>query len=231
MTTVTNVVAANTAATVTAARTSINNINKLIGKVKASGASFIALVQETAVAIIEHSNVHGDCTPAASLVEAMPANGMRRAGVVQFFRLYGGIIVSKNAKTGLMGARRQRDDNGNLVDGDLAAAKANNWYDTQGGRDPSNSFDMLDALKKVENLTKFVETRIKMVKKDKDGNDLLDENGKTMLVVTDDIERQRLRDLANTLRGVEKTFQHNPIAAPTTGSAPVEPTVLTSQAA
>ncbi len=214
-----NTVAANTS--VTAHRTSINHINKLIGKVKTQGASFIALVQETAVAIIEHSNIHGDCTSAAHLVSAMPENGVRRAGVVQYFRMYGGINVYKNGKTGLLDAKRQRDDNGNLVDGDLDKARANNWYDTNGGRDPVSSFQMEDALKKIENLVKFVETRIKMTRKDKDGNDVL-VNGKPVLVVTDDFERQRLRHLANTLKGVEKSFMNNPIAAPTTGSAPVE---------
>lgn len=100
----------------------LKQINSGIRSVATSGTKFVALVQATAVGIIQHAEATGDCTPALRLVKAMPAS-MRRERLIRFFAAYSPIGMNvKEDKVGLIKATAK-----NYVAFNATGAAATSW--------------------------------------------------------------------------------------------------------
>jgi hypothetical protein len=102
----------------------LKKINSNIKLIAGNYAKVNALVQTTAVAIIEHSMQHGDCTPALRLVQAMPKSA-RRGLLINWFAKYS--PIGMNVNSGKVGLHRPEAKLYRPYD--LEGAKANNWFE------------------------------------------------------------------------------------------------------
>jgi hypothetical protein len=119
--------ATNTVAPI-AQETSSKAINSGIAEVKTGFGKINDLVQETALAIIIHASLYGDCTGAARLLDAMPKSSRR--GLVQtFFGRYSPIAVHLDTKTKKMKANLRKEDSKSYAKFDIDGARANKWYE------------------------------------------------------------------------------------------------------
>jgi hypothetical protein len=93
--------------------------------IAATGATFVALVQDTLLAGIIHAQATGDCTPVLRTVQAMPKSN-RRDLAVKYVGRYSPIAILPNAEKGegKCGLRVK-----GYRDFDIAGATAGHWTD------------------------------------------------------------------------------------------------------
>lgn len=96
-------------------------------------------VQIAAVATIKHAHEHGDWTYAKRLVDAL-GNTINGAALVEWFKIYGGLVTDDTGFIGWKGAQHIED---NFQD-----AKAKMWWELKKAN-PFKGYSLEDALKKV----------------------------------------------------------------------------------
>lgn len=199
-----------------AAKESTRKIDAVIAKVRKSFESGRDDVQTAIVMIARHASGvgRGDVSRYSMLLDAMP-QFVKRAGLINHVNKWTSIRCRHDQKTGKFTAYLavETDDDGNSTGRRLhvtaemvEALEANEWWKDERSRDTPNEFNLVDALTKVDNVINFIDRRLKNNRRNpKTGED----EGP---FVSDAAERERLRDLANTLRGAAKRFAPDEIA-------------------
>lgn len=101
----------------------LKTIDQNIGLILKSGVELNELIQKVAVAIVLHASVHGDCTRALKLVQAMPKS-FRRNLLITWFATYS--PIGMNLSTGKCGLHRETSKLYRPFDVD--GAKITPWY-------------------------------------------------------------------------------------------------------
>jgi hypothetical protein len=114
-------------ASTTAKGTSLQKIDAGIKDVKSGFASTHKKVQEVGILIMQHAKDYGDCDRARKLARAVPAR--ERNSLIGWFRLYSPIGVLMGNTVADDKARFIKRESKAFNDFNLAAAKANNWWD------------------------------------------------------------------------------------------------------
>lgn len=138
----------------------LKTINKKIALVRTNAGKFNALVQETAVAIIEHAKEHGDANPAVRLVLAM-GKSTRRGLLVTFFKEYSPIRLAINTKDeGKSRCSLAKVGDKGYTDFNIDGAKANMWYDVAGSEKEQGLNTLMEVDGFILSLAKRLEKQL-----------------------------------------------------------------------
>jgi len=136
------------------------SVDALIQAAVGSGKAMREKVQVAAVAILMHAEKHGDYTKANELVDGM-GDGVNCAGLVEWFKKYGGLVVDEENKCfgGWSGAEYIRDN--------FKEAKASGWWELK-KQSPWKGFDLEAELEKL--LKRAQDANKKLAKAEQEGD-------------------------------------------------------------
>lgn len=117
------------------------SVDQLIEQAINSAKSMREKVQLAAVAILIHAEKHGDWTKASDLVDGL-GDGVNGAALVEWFKVYGGLIVDE--KEGCFSGWKGADH----IRKNFESAKATAWWELK-KQSPYKGFDLIATLNRV----------------------------------------------------------------------------------
>ncbi len=104
-----------------------SNLNTAIAKVKTLGVELDKHIHVTAVSVLNHFILHGDCTLATNLVDAMPKSGRKKA-LIEWFRTFGNLKYDTKREVFGKGTKEEQNN--------LEGAAAMPFWDLTAEKDP-----------------------------------------------------------------------------------------------
>lgn len=126
----------------------VSTINKAITSIRTSGAKLDALIQTTACDVLEHFQQHRDTGLVNRLYLAMP-RGSRGTALADWLLKFVAVKVNtdKDSKADQPFAFDKDKVEAMMAEGNLAKARATNWYDLKKEKSLEEVFDVQKAFK------------------------------------------------------------------------------------
>lgn len=128
--------------------TNATELNKLISAALTAVKSGRNRLQVACVAILHHAYKHGDYSAAGNMVLELADSGVRRDAVVEWFKIYGGLLVNDDPET-----QKDKPFSGwkgvDHIEAHFSDAKENMWWLAKAEKDPFVEGDLGAELAKL----------------------------------------------------------------------------------
>ncbi len=118
------------------------SLRTLISEAIESATTAKVKIQIASVAVLHHAYQHGDYTFANELIEGL-GHGIKRDSLVEWFKKFGGLIVSDNASEGFTSWSGK-----DHIKANFNQAKETMWYELKKAN-PFQGYSLEDELRKV----------------------------------------------------------------------------------